>query len=66
MGTAIISGLTFGTFLTLVIMPVLYSSFDSLATHVQRFIGRASTATESSNGAVTPEIETVTLRPDGA
>ncbi len=31
MGTAIISGLTFATFLTLVIVPVMYSSFDSLA-----------------------------------
>ena len=31
MGTAIISGLTFATFLTLVIVPVLYSAFDSLS-----------------------------------
>jgi multidrug efflux pump len=31
MGTAIIAGLTFGTFLTLVIVPVMYSSFDSMA-----------------------------------
>jgi multidrug efflux pump subunit AcrB len=31
MGLAIMSGLTFGTFLTLVIVPVLYSAFDSLA-----------------------------------
>lgn len=31
MGTAIISGLTFATFLTLVIVPVMYSAFDSLA-----------------------------------
>ncbi|HMB93073.1 MAG TPA: efflux RND transporter permease subunit [Rhodothermales bacterium] len=30
MGTAIISGLTFATFLTLVIVPVMYSIFDSL------------------------------------
>ncbi len=30
MGTAIISGLTFATFLTLVIVPVIYSVFDSL------------------------------------
>jgi multidrug efflux pump subunit AcrB len=34
MGTAIISGLTFATFLTLVIVPVLYSVFDSLATRL--------------------------------
>lgn len=31
MGTAIISGLVFATFLTLVIAPVMYSLFDSLA-----------------------------------
>ena len=36
MGTAIISGLTFATFLTLVIVPVMYSSFDSLHTHLTR------------------------------
>ncbi len=31
MGIAIISGLTFATFLTLVVVPVLYSAFDSVA-----------------------------------
>jgi len=35
MGTAIISGLTFATFLTLVIVPVMYSVFDSLALRMQ-------------------------------
>ena len=34
MGTAIISGLTFGTFLTLVVVPVIYSAFDSIAVTV--------------------------------
>ena len=34
MGTAIISGLTFATFLTLVIVPVMYSTFDSIATRL--------------------------------
>ncbi|HIG75210.1 MAG TPA: AcrB/AcrD/AcrF family protein [Bacteroidetes bacterium] len=34
MGTAIISGLTFATFLTLVIVPVMYSAFDSLAMRI--------------------------------
>jgi multidrug efflux pump len=34
MGIAIISGLTFATFLTLVVVPVLYSAFDSLAQRV--------------------------------
>ncbi len=39
MGTAIISGLIFGTFLTLVIVPVMYSTFDSLAIRVGRVFG---------------------------
>ncbi len=34
MGTAIISGLSFATFLTLIIVPVMYSVFDSLAIHM--------------------------------
>ncbi len=36
MGTAIITGLTFATFLTLVIVPVMYSAFDSTANHISR------------------------------
>lgn len=36
MGTAIISGLTFATFLTLVIVPVMYSTFDSIAMRFSR------------------------------
>ncbi|MEM9114508.1 MAG: efflux RND transporter permease subunit [Myxococcota bacterium] len=52
MGTAIISGLTFATFLTLVIVPVMYSLLDSTAARVQRWItpkpnGKVSTAWES-------------------
>ena len=39
MGTAIISGLTFATFLTLVIVPVMYSAFDSASLHVTRALG---------------------------
>jgi multidrug efflux pump subunit AcrB len=31
MGTAIIAGLTFATFLTLVIVPIMYSTFDSIS-----------------------------------
>jgi multidrug efflux pump subunit AcrB len=31
MGVAIISGLTFATFLTLVLVPVLYSAYDSVS-----------------------------------
>jgi multidrug efflux pump subunit AcrB len=41
MGTAIISGLTFGTFLTLVIVPVMYSAFDSLGAHLALALGGA-------------------------
>ena len=48
MGTAIISGLTFATFLTLVIVPVMYSVFDSLSGR----IGRA-TSTAAPGGPTT-------------
>jgi hypothetical protein len=41
MGTAIISGHTFATFLTLVIIPVMYSLFDSAAGRLGRFLGLA-------------------------
>ena len=40
MGTAIISGLVFATFLTLVIVPVMYSTFDSLANKLRSIFGR--------------------------
>lgn len=40
MGTAIISGLTFATFLTLVIVPVMYSAFDSVALRLTSTFGR--------------------------
>ncbi len=36
MGIAIISGLTFATFLTLVVVPVLYSVFDSVGNRLSR------------------------------
>ncbi len=36
MGIAIISGLTFATFLTLVIVPVMYSALDSLVGHFSK------------------------------
>lgn len=38
MGIAIISGLTFATFLTLVVVPVLYSTFDSVARRSQKLL----------------------------
>ena len=43
MGTAIISGLTFATFLTLVIVPVMYSSFDSVSLRLRSAFGKGST-----------------------
>ncbi len=48
MGTAIISGLTFATFLTLVIVPVMYSAFDSLAMRVADARSPALTGAASS------------------
>jgi len=39
MGTAIISGLVFATFLTLVIVPVMYSAFDSLSLRITSAFG---------------------------
>ena len=47
MGTAIISGLVFATFLTLVIVPVMYSAFDSLSTHASSYFGRDAAAVDS-------------------
>ncbi|MEP0548329.1 MAG: efflux RND transporter permease subunit [Rhodothermales bacterium] len=44
MGTAIISGLTFSTFLTLVIVPVMYSTFDSIALRLGSAMGSARDA----------------------
>ncbi len=46
MGTAIIAGLTFGTFLTLVVVPVIYSAFDSIG-------ARLAAAGESDPASVT-------------
>ena len=39
MGTAIISGLTFATFLTLVIVPAMYSAFDSASLRLTKAFG---------------------------
>ncbi len=44
MGTAIISGLLFATFLTLVIVPVMYSAFDSLGVRLGVALRRAKEA----------------------
>ncbi len=44
MGTAIISGLTFATFLTLVIVPVVYSVFDSLIVRLKQLFRPSESA----------------------
>ena len=50
MGTAIISGLGFATFLTLVIVPVMYSAFDSLSIRLKGlFGGEKAAADEKQN-----------------
>ncbi len=57
MGTAIISGLTFATFLTLVIVPVMYSAFDSLSLRVtEAFGGNGADAAIVSQTVVTESL----------
>ncbi len=51
MGTAIISGLTFATFLTLVIVPVMYSTFDSIATRMRSAPAASATAPAAAGPA---------------
>lgn len=51
MGTAIISGLIFATFLTLVIVPVMYSTFDSLAIRLKSIFGRKKEADSEQDEA---------------
>ncbi len=53
MGTAIISGLIFATFLTLVIVPVMYSTFDSLANKLRSIFGRKHEAAGSEQNEAT-------------
>ena len=40
MGVAIISGLTFATFLTLIVVPVMFSAFDSLTDRMKALSGK--------------------------
>ncbi|MEM9996952.1 MAG: efflux RND transporter permease subunit, partial [Bacteroidota bacterium] len=54
MGTAIISGLTFATFLTLVIVPVMYSTFDSIATRFSTSSDEATNTTLHTDGTFVP------------
>jgi multidrug efflux pump subunit AcrB len=67
MGTAIISGLTFATFLTLVIVPVLYSVFDSVSLRVtEAFGGRPENASIVSDTVVTESLLDDGVPGDGA
>ncbi|MGI9173998.1 MAG: hypothetical protein ACR2GR_01595 [Rhodothermales bacterium] len=53
----IISGLTFATFLTLVIVPVMYSIFDSLSARMSGlFAGRKKQGTRTPEIAVSEEV----------
>jgi len=54
MGTAIISGLTFATFLTLVIVPVMYSAFDSVAARLAS--RRAALTGVAGDGVATDDV----------
>ena len=53
MGTAIISGLTFATFLTLVIIPVMYSLVDSTQERLSAYFGRDPTPAEIDTAILT-------------
>lgn len=52
MGTAIISGLTFATFLTLVIVPVMYSTFDSISDRLSHVFRREEVEVDGDGVAV--------------
>ncbi|MDX1440020.1 MAG: efflux RND transporter permease subunit, partial [Rubricoccaceae bacterium] len=65
MGIAIISGLTFATFLTLVIVPVMYSSFDSLANRLSAL--REAGLSAQGEGAIQTTPSTLPVgREDGS
>ncbi len=67
MGTAIISGLTFATFLTLVIVPVMYSAFDSVSLRVtEAFGGNVEDASIMSDTVVTESLLDDGVPGDGA
>ena len=67
MGTAIISGLTFATFLTLVIVPAMYSAFDSVSLRVtEAFGGKSENASIVSDTVVTESLLDDGVPGDGA
>lgn len=49
MGITIISGLTFATFLTLIVVPVLYSAFDSVSIRLSRLTGEGVEAEKAQS-----------------
>lgn len=57
MGIAIISGLTFATFLTLVIVPVMYSIFDSLGVRLGQVLKGAPAAPLPGGNGTAPAFE---------
>jgi multidrug efflux pump subunit AcrB len=59
MGTAIISGLTFATFLTLVIVPVMYSTFDSISTRLSSAASEAADREVPTGAPLSPAPVTV-------
>ncbi len=59
MGTAIIAGLTFATFLTLVIVPVMYSTFDSIALKLNEVFGTPDEDSYLEGDGVTDDREDV-------
>ncbi|PSQ73432.1 MAG: AcrB/AcrD/AcrF family protein [Bacteroidetes bacterium QH_1_64_81] len=67
MGAAIISGLTFATFLTLVIVPAMYSAFDSVSLRVtEAFGGESENASIVSDTVVTESLLDDGVPGDGA
>ena len=67
MGRAIISGLTFATFLTLVIVPAMYSAFDSVSLRVtEAFGGESENASIVSDTVVTESLLDDGVPGDGA
>jgi ABC-type Fe3+ transport system permease subunit len=71
MGTAIIAGLTFATFLTLVIVPVMYSSFDSLTEHLKTLVHGtpepvAVAVSFAGDGVAVSPVDATNGMPDGA
>ncbi len=59
MGAAIIGGLAFATFLTLVIVPALYSAFDSLSQTLSRSFSRGPKTDDAQIPVVAPAAKAV-------